>query len=89
MKRAPGPTGPSALPPGLPAAVWIGAASSNPWSWIDPGAFALVGAGAFMASVTRLTVALAVIMVEISDDVHRLLPVLTGGGGARARGRGS
>jgi chloride channel 7 len=48
----------------------------NPWSWIDPGAFALVGAGAFMSSVTRLTVALAVIMVEISDDVHLLLPVL-------------
>lgn len=38
-----------------------------------------MGAGAFMASVTRLTVALAVIMVEISDDVHMLLPVLTGG----------
>jgi hypothetical protein len=54
-------------------------AATNPWSWIDPGAFALVGAGAFMASVTRLTVALAVIMVEISDDVHLLLPVLTGG----------
>ncbi|WIA10530.1 hypothetical protein OEZ86_000660 [Tetradesmus obliquus] len=51
-------------------------ALSNPWSWIDPGAFALVGAGAFMSSVTRLTIALAVIMVEISDDVHMLLPVL-------------
>ncbi|KAF8068428.1 clcD [Scenedesmus sp. PABB004] len=50
--------------------------ASNPWSWIDPGAFALVGAGAFMSSVTRLTVSLAVIMVEISDDVHMLLPVL-------------
>ena len=60
-------------------AAWVGAAaSSNPWSWIDPGAFAMVGAGAFMASVTRLTVALAVIVVEISDDVHLLLPVLTG-----------
>jgi chloride channel 7 len=29
-----------------------------------------------MSSVTRLTIALAVIMVEISDDVHMLLPVL-------------
>ncbi len=29
-----------------------------------------------MSSVTRLTVALAVICVEISDDVHMLLPVL-------------
>lgn len=31
-----------------------------------------------MGSVTRLTIALAVIMVEISDDVHMLLPVLVG-----------
>ncbi len=46
------------------------------WTWIDPGAFALVGAGAFMGGVTRLTVALAVITVEISSDVHMLLPVL-------------
>lgn len=35
------------------------------WAWIDPGAFALVGAGAFMGGVTRLTVALAVIMIEV------------------------
>ena len=27
----------------------------GPWTWIDPGAFALVGAGAFMSGVTRLT----------------------------------
>ncbi len=46
------------------------------WTWIDPGAFALVGAGAFMGGVTRLTVALAVIMIEVSSDVHMLLPVL-------------
>ena len=71
----------------LARAAWVGAdASANPWAWIDPGAFALVGAGAFMASVTRLTVALAVIMVEISDDVHLLLPVLTGAGGRRGGG---
>lgn len=35
------------------------------WTWIDPGAFALVGAGAFMGGVTRLTIALAVIMIEV------------------------
>jgi hypothetical protein len=46
------------------------------WTWIDPGAFALVGAGAFMGGVTRLTIALAVIMIEVSSDVHMLLPVL-------------
>ena len=48
----------------------------GPLSWIDPGVFALVGAGAFMSGVTRLTLALAVIMIEISSDVHMLLPVL-------------
>ena len=35
-----------------------------------------VGAGAFMSGVTRLTMALAVIMIEVSSDVHMLLPVL-------------
>ncbi|MEW5318605.1 MAG: hypothetical protein WDW38_009815 [Sanguina aurantia] len=48
----------------------------GPWTWIDPGAFALVGAGAFMGGVTRMTVALAVIIIEMSSDVHMLLPVL-------------
>lgn len=51
-------------------------AMTSPWTWIDPGAFALVGAGAVMGGITRLTVALAVITVEISDDVHMLLPIL-------------
>ncbi|KAG1669629.1 hypothetical protein FOA52_010789 [Chlamydomonas sp. UWO 241] len=49
---------------------------SGPLNWIDPGAFALVGAGAFMGGVTRLTMSLAVIMIEVSSDVHMLLPVL-------------
>uniref|UniRef100_A0A7R9VET4 Chloride channel protein n=1 Tax=Chlamydomonas euryale TaxID=1486919 RepID=A0A7R9VET4_9CHLO len=51
--------------------------TSGPLTWIDPGAFALVGAGAFMGGVTRLTLSLAVIMIEVSSDVHMLLPVLT------------
>ena len=58
---------------------WMGKRWSldfGPWSWVDPGVFALVGAGAFMSGVTRLTLALAVIMIEISSDVHMLLPVL-------------
>ncbi|CAD7698710.1 unnamed protein product [Ostreobium quekettii] len=43
---------------------------------IDPGVFAFIGAAAFMGGVTRLTVSLAVIMIEISNDVHMLPPIL-------------
>ncbi|KAL4429222.1 hypothetical protein ABPG77_010201, partial [Micractinium sp. CCAP 211/92] len=48
----------------------------SPWAWIDPGAFALIGAGAFMGGVTRMTLALAVIMMEMSNDVRILLPAM-------------
>jgi chloride channel 7 len=80
----PGGGGEGSLVPGAGAAAAAAAGSgkalraSDPWAWVDPGAFALIGAGAFMSSVSRLTVAAAVIMVEISDDVHMLLPVLVG-----------
>jgi len=48
----------------------------SPWAWVDPGAFALVGAGAFLGGVTRLTLAAAVIMMEVSNDARSLLPLL-------------
>ena len=47
-------------------------------AWIDPGVFALLGAGAFMGGVTRLTVSLAVIVMEMSGEQHFLLPILLG-----------
>ena len=37
----------------------------SPWAWVDPGAFALIGAGAFMGGVTRLTISVTVIMMEV------------------------
>jgi hypothetical protein len=47
-------------------------------AWVDPGVFALLGAGAFMGGVTRLTVSLAVIVMEMSGEIHFLLPILLG-----------
>ena len=43
----------------------------SPWAWVDPGAFALIGAGAFMGGVTRLTISLAVIMMEARPTLAR------------------
>mmetsp|Transcript_47964 Transcript_47964/g.108886 ORF Transcript_47964/g.108886 Transcript_47964/m.108886 type:complete len:1162 (-) Transcript_47964:116-3601(-) len=44
--------------------------------WIDPGAFALIGAAGFFAGVSRLTMSLTVILTEISNDVHFILPIM-------------
>eukprot|EP00052_Salpingoeca_macrocollata_P012564 m.97626 g.97626 ORF g.97626 m.97626 type:complete len:836 (-) comp18538_c0_seq4:53-2560(-) len=51
-------------------------AHASKWAWIDPGVFALIGAGSFFGGVSRLTMSLTVIMVEISDDIHLLLPIM-------------
>ena len=40
------------------------------YSYVDPGAFALIGAAAFFGGVSRLTIALTVIMIEITNDVR-------------------
>jgi len=71
------------------AARWAGEGSTgiflspSPWAWIDPGVFALFGAAAFMGGTTRLTMSLAVIMLEMSNDVRMLLPVLVAIGTAK------
>lgn len=48
------------------------------FAYVDPGAFALIGAAAFFGGVSRLTIALTVIMVEITNDVRFLLPIMLG-----------
>ena len=45
-------------------------------SWMDPGVFALVGAAAFFGGVSRMTISLTVIVVELSGELHYLLPIM-------------
>jgi len=55
----------------------IGGINANPTDgWIDPGVFALIGAAAFFGGVSRLTMSLTIIMIEITNDVHMLLPIM-------------
>ena len=54
----------------------VEAAGNFKWEWIDPGIFALIGCGAFMGGVTRLTVSIAVITMEITNEVRFLLPIM-------------
>uniref|UniRef100_A0A7S4CHJ9 Chloride channel protein n=1 Tax=Eutreptiella gymnastica TaxID=73025 RepID=A0A7S4CHJ9_9EUGL len=43
---------------------------------IDPGAFAFLGAAALFAGVSRLTISLTVIMIELTNDLPHLLPTM-------------
>lgn len=45
-------------------------------AWMDPGVFALIGAGAFFSGTSRMTMSICVIMVELSSELHYLLPVM-------------
>lgn len=51
-------------------------ARGDRWAWVDPGVFALIGAASFFGGVSRLTLSLTVIMVEISNDIHMLLMLM-------------
>mmetsp|Transcript_5905 Transcript_5905/g.17678 ORF Transcript_5905/g.17678 Transcript_5905/m.17678 type:complete len:877 (-) Transcript_5905:85-2715(-) len=51
-------------------------ARGDRWAWADPGVFALIGAASFFGGVSRLTLSLTVIMVEISNDIHMLLMIM-------------
>ncbi|XP_069587415.1 chloride channel protein D-like isoform X2 [Ranitomeya imitator] len=44
--------------------------------WIDPGLFAAIGSAAYFSGVSRLTISLTVIMVEITNDVQSILLIM-------------
>jgi len=43
---------------------------------VDPGLYALVGAAGFLGGVTRMTMSLACIVLEISNDIDLVLPIM-------------
>jgi H+/Cl- antiporter ClcA len=45
---------------------------------MNPAFLALIGAGCFFSAVTRKTFSIVIIMVEISDDLRNLMPMLLG-----------
>lgn len=45
-------------------------------AWIDPGLFAVIGAASYFCGVSRLTISLTAIMVELTNDVQSLLPIM-------------
>ncbi|XP_039624939.1 chloride channel protein C-like [Polypterus senegalus] len=44
-------------------------------AWINPGLFATIGAASYMSGVTRITISLTVLMIEVTNDVQALLPI--------------
>ena len=46
------------------------------YEWIHPGTYALVGATAFLGGVTRITLALALLMLGVINNSDYLLPLM-------------
>lgn len=55
----------------------MGTALGAGGDWLDPGLFAFIGAGAFFAGVSRLTISLTVIMLELTGSLTHLFPLMT------------
>jgi H+/Cl- antiporter ClcA len=55
--------------------VWSGCQHGDP-TCITPGIYALVGDAAVLGGVTRMTIALVVIMFEITAGITYLLPIM-------------
>ena len=58
----------------------------GPGSRVDPGMYALVGAAGILGGVTRMTMSLAVIILEISNDIDLMIPIMLSVGIAKQVG---
>ncbi|XP_063306511.1 chloride channel protein C-like isoform X2 [Pelobates fuscus] len=54
----------------------FGVQNDEHWTWIDPGLFATIGAAAYFAGVSRLTISLTIIMVELTNDVQSIMLIM-------------
>lgn len=54
----------------------IGELIKTHYTYIDPGVYALVGATSMLGGVTRMTISLAVILVETTGNLRFLLPIM-------------
>ncbi|KAG8570871.1 hypothetical protein GDO81_011457 [Engystomops pustulosus] len=54
----------------------FGVRNDEYWAWIDPGLFAAIGSAAYFSGVSRLTISLTVIMVELTNDVQSILLIM-------------
>jgi len=60
--------------PALDAGAFFGRLVGQSITDISPGIFAMVGAGAFLAGVSRMTISLCVIMFELTGELDYIIP---------------
>ncbi len=60
--------------PSLDAGAFFGRLVGQCVPGISPGIFAMVGAGAFLAGVSRMTISLCVIMFELTGELEYVIP---------------
>ena len=64
--------------PALDAGAFFGRLIGQFVTTISPGIFAMVGAVAFLAGVSRMTISLAVIMFELTGELEYVIPYMIG-----------
>nr|CCC94212.1 putative chloride channel protein [Trypanosoma congolense IL3000] len=58
--------------------LFLTVASGHRSSWVDPGIFALLGAGSFVGGTTGLTFSICTILMESTGQFQHMLPLMMG-----------